>query len=466
LEAKPAASLIKSIFKDATPVRLRLFLFGNTAAAVLFALVSMTTVSQHRHALDTVGHYATPSVVAANRLQIGLMQMDGRLADELVVRDNLLKDLIRKDFETGRRIVSQQLVAAASNITYGDDERIPIEKIQLDLGKYEMEAQRTRDLATDAVTPLALDAYRTASNTACKSLIPNAKSLAQTNIERLEECYSSEKSKSSLTCGLVLLLGLVLLGVLALTQIYLRKHFRRRVSFPLLLASILTIVFVNNINSELRESASRLKHAKEDSYDSAVAILTAQSSLYAANAAQSRYILDREHSAQHEKEFFSHLESIAKFTPGHDFVTSIAVAQREMRTDTQKLNIPGLSGALAIEFANMEYDGEAKAALETLSDLNEFVLADQKMRAAEKSGKHEDAVKLCLGYEPGRVKSCFMRLDESLTRVLKINQEHFESQIVNASEDLAAMATLAQIFAGIIIFCTYLGLSPRMREYL
>jgi hypothetical protein len=175
---------------------------------------------------------------------------------------------------------------------------------------------------------------------------------------------------------------------------------------------------------------------------------------------------DRENAADYDREFQSEVDTIAKFTPGHNFASAIAVAQKELADDTQRINIPGLSGALAVEFANLEYDGEAKSALESLLAMNDFLLTDQRMRKLAMEGKEDDARQVCLGYEPTRLKFAFTRLDDSLNRGLKINQEHFEQLIVDANSDLAGLAALSQLFALVIVVLVYTSVTPRLREYL
>ncbi len=104
--------------------------------------------------------------------------------------------------------------------------------------------------------------------------------------------------------------------------------------------------------------------------------------------------------------------------------------------------------------------------METLLAMNEFVITDKRMRALAAAGKENEARQVCLGYEPTRVKYAFTRLDDSLGRGLKINQEHFEQLIIDANRDLAGLATLSQLFALVIVVCVYMGITPRLREYL
>lgn len=463
---EPAQDIIHTVFSEYTPRRLRLLLVGNSALVILFALLACNTVTEHKNALVTVAHNAAPSVVAAHQIQSGVMTMDRSLTDELLsAEDPDVAALMVSDFEKGRHVASKNLIAAARNITYGESEEEPIERLQLALGNYEMHVQRTRDLQT-AKSPELLESYRDAYDVVRSGLIPNVQALNKANYDVLEATYSAEESRSALECGGVLVIGLFVLGGLLAAQIYLARRFRRRLNAPLIVASILTAAFLHHLYGEVRHSAERLRYAKEDSYDSINAILTARSSIYAANAAQSRYMLDHANAAKYEKEFFANIEKVAKFTPGHDFDSSIALAKRELTDETQRLNIPGMTGALAEEFANIEYEGEGKAALETLIALNDFVIADQKMRSLARSGAREDALRVCLGYEPLRVKYTFARLDDALSRALQINEEHFEVHVKHAADNLTGLASFAQVFAAVIVFCIYLGVSPRLREYM
>jgi hypothetical protein len=462
----PLQHMVKTSFQDITPVRLRLLLIANCLLALFFCLAAMGTVHQHEHAALTVGHDAAPSVVAAYEIKGGAAQMDGLLAEELLYNptdDEALQ--VASSFEKWRTNVSKQLVAAARNITYGRSEQLPIENLQIAFGKYQMQAQSALDAHNASNQPVALNSYRASLETLENQLLPNADALNKANADVLESTYSEEKSASALAASGVLVIGILLIASLTVSQIYLRRKFRRRLNVPLLLATICTIIFVNHIYSELRHSAEHLKVAKEDSYNSMVAILAARSSVFDANAAQNRWLLDRAHADVHENTFAGDIRSIASFAPGHDFASTLDSVQKQLSAG-EKISLPGFSGTLADELANIRFEGEGQVAVEALAALKDYAETDKRMRELEKSGNHQAAVKLGLSYFPDASKFAFSKLDDALNRTLKINQQQFENGIKSSLKELNGLDVFSVVFSLFIAICVYTGLRPRMAEYL
>lgn len=465
VKTKPLTRRIKSVFKNVTPVRLRLMLVGNCLLAIIIAMLGKATVDQHKHALQTVGFDAAPSVVAAHNIKMGVARMNGTLADEFLSTD---PDTIKQseyEFEAGRTVVCQNLVAAAKNITYGPTEQKPIEEMQLAFSKFCMQAQFARDQSGSQSLDESWSAYRAAFDTVEKKLAPNSDALCAANLEILESTYADEKSKSAMFCSAVLALGLLLASFLIVAQIYLRIRFRRLFCPPLIIATVLSLMFALHVYGEVRHSSERLRDAKEDSYDSIFAVVSAHSAIYMAKAAESRYLLDNENAAKYEKAFVDHIAMIAKFSGDHNFDTAIKEANEKLTSDTHSLLITGMSGSLAEEFASIEYSGEGEAAIEILETLKEFVEADKKMRALEQSGAHEEALKMCMSYAPGGLRYYFTRLDDAMERALKINRVYFNQQVEEAFNDLNGLVILCGMFALLTVSCIYLGLRARLAEY-
>jgi hypothetical protein len=466
LQRDPLQHMVRATFLDVTPVRLRLLLIANSLLALLFCLVAVTTVHQHEHAALTVGHDAAPSVVAAYAIKGGAVQMDGLLASELLNSPGGDEaQQAQNSFEKWRTNVSRQLVAAARNITYGRVEQLPIENLLVAFGQYQMQAQTARDAHNAGNQPQAMKSYRASLATLTDQLLPNADALNKANADVLESTYAEEKSESALAASGVLVIGIMVIALLLLTQIFLSQRFRRRLNVPLLLATICTVIFVNHIYTELRHSAQHLKVAKEDSYNSIVAILSARSSVFDANAAQNRWLLDKEHADQHEKSFSDDIKSMASFAPGHDFASTLELAEKQI-SDGEKIGLPGFTGTLADELANIRFEGEGQVAVEALGALKDYCQTDKRMRELERSGNHQAAVKLGLSYYPDASKFAFTKLDDALSRALKINQEQFESGIKSALKELNGLDLLSLIFSLLVAVCVYIGLRPSMAEYL
>ena len=310
----------------------------------------------------------------------------------------------------------------------------------------------------------ALKAYRTSLDTINKELLPAAQALNEANSQKLDEDYNREKSLSKIYSGGVLVVGLVLITALIITQAFLFIRFRRRINPPIFIATILSFVLVLHLYSELSESAEDMKVAKEYSFDSILTLLDTRASAYSANAAEIRWLLDRQNAGAHEKEFNDHINSIVTFAPGHDFASTIDLAEDQLTTN--KFKLPGLTGTLASEFHNVSFEAEKYAVYKALLALRDFCAIDKQMRALENAGNHEAAMKLGLGYHPEASKFPFTRLDDSLGTALKTNLDHFDQAVIAAEKDLNGLALLSEMFTIYVILSIYFGLRPRMAEYL
>ncbi len=463
----PLRQIMSSAFRRATPARLRLFLIVDCIVVVAFCSFTVMTVKQHEHAGRTIGKDAGPSVIAAHEVKMAIQQMDACLSSQLLYKsDSNDSKIMEKRFEPWRIALCKHVVIAAKNITYGASEQVPIEDILGAFGRYLMQVQRTRDFHNAGNSAAALAEYRETLRTINKELVPAANALDKANFQILDSIYSGAKSNSKFLCGLVLFIGMLCIICLVVTQFYLFKRFRRRFNLPLLIATVASAFVVMHMYSELSESGEAMKVAKELSYDSILTLLDVRASAYNANAAQSRWLLDRENAALHDKEFHDNVNAMISFSPGHSFDSTILLAEAQLANRDHKFKLPGFSGTLATEFQNVSFEGEKYHMVEALKALKNFCAVDKQMRELEKAGNHDAAVELGLEYDPEASKSAFTKLDYALGTALRINLENFELAVDDAETDLRGLAILAEFFAVFVVVFVYFGLRSRMAEYI
>jgi hypothetical protein len=464
-QVSPLKQAVQSAFSDVTPVRLWLLLILISLCSLIYGIATIVTVEQHEHAIKTVGKDAAPSVIAAYQIKIGVETMDAALADELLYPPGKREAQNMVDeFESSRLNVCKQLVAAAKNITYGPAEELPIEGIQNALGQFEMQAQRARDLHSAGNDGEAVATYRAALATLQNDILPNADKLNKANADVLEDTYAREKGISAMSRGFVMVMGLVLIGLLLYTQLYLSARFHRRLNLPLIFFTGCTAVFLQQLTSSLGDSSNELKVAKEDAYNSIVALLDARTNAYDANASESRWLLDRDHATVYEKYFHDKMATVARFEHGHDFASTIALARNQLGSG-EKFNLPGFSGSLADELNNIIFPEEGEAALESLKKLSDYSATDAKMRKLETSGSHDIAVSLGLGYDPKGSNFLFSKFDDALGRTLKINEYHMRNAVNKAARDLDGLVAGSFLLTFVALLCAYAGLRPRLEEY-
>ena len=90
---------------------------------------------------------------------------------------------------------------------------------------------------------------------------------------------------------------------------------------------------------------------------------------------------------------------------------------------------------------------------------------DLEIRTLENSGKHAEAVALCTGNGKGESNYAFNRFDNALGRTLDVNQKAFDDAVAKGFSDVSGFEVIAPIGAALIALFTWLGLRPRLREY-
>ena len=140
-----------------TPQLLRGGWYTTWGVSLLLLIVSIYGVQAQRQAIKTVGRDAAPSILTAQQLQDSFADMDASLANELLLKPGENQQALA-DFEKNRKKIADQLVAAARNITYPQEEGI-IQSLQLNSSGYLLKLQSARDahkrcVASDAIALL------------------------------------------------------------------------------------------------------------------------------------------------------------------------------------------------------------------------------------------------------------------------------------------------------------------------
>jgi hypothetical protein len=254
------------------------------------------------------------------------------------------------------------------------------------------------------------------------------------------------------------------------TQLYLRRRFHRRFNYPLLSATVLAGCLTAYIVIAFGAQMAHLKAAKQDSYDSVIALLEAKSNAYVANAAESRYLLDWDMAKVHEATFFDEASKLVIFNKGMTYDRAV-----EMTSRSELVPTDAFSGRLADELNNITFQGEEyikrygygerDVATATLKAWGVYMADDQKIRQLESSGRHDEAVAFCLSYKPGDSNWAFAQFDAALDKTLNINIGEMDRDTELGFADLRLLPYIAPLVAFLIACLTFVGLRPRMREF-
>jgi hypothetical protein len=484
--AKKPSSIANWQTKFTTPQILRWGLYLVWGVSLLALGTANQAVRMQRDAIETIGKNTAPSVLTAQRIKDSLADLDANAANELLVKPGENPEAA-KDYRKRQEKLSKLLALAAENITEGNAERQQIRTLILSLGDYMTQIERARLANERGDSRSLLEAYRKAANILDSILLPAAEQLQKVNLDSLDRAYLSQKARSANLLFLAVIGNLLPLVVLGLLQLFLYHRMRRNVNPYLLGATLCAIVFFFYITNALTAASYHLKVAKEDAFNSLLPLRQARAIAYSANADESRYLLDRELAAQHERNFVEKTAKIAVIPSNLNF-ESLATKFKQSNVK----DVAGFSGLFAEEFANITFGGERDAAVEMLSAFGVYVNIDKQIRALANSGKKAEAIALCTGNKQGQSNWAFDQFLRKHQDVIDINLAAFTTNLdrgfqsvgyvldksQQSSDDILQGATLDRSFKNTyqvemlslglisaIAILTFLGLNLRLKEY-
>jgi hypothetical protein len=440
-----------------TPGRLWLALLAVWLLALLFFAAVAAGVRLHRRAIQTIGKDAAPSIVAAQKIRASLADMHSNAANILLYQPGQGEGPAR-DYEKRRREVTEGILDAAGNITYGEAEKGPLRRLLEGLGNYEAAVARARVLHERKERGY-LEQHRSADQIMSGALLPAADDLDRANRDALDRGYAAARASSSWALAGVVLAGLALLGVLAVAQVFLTRRMRRLLNPGLAAASALALGFLIYTIVVFNLRARSLKVAKEDAFQSIHDLWRARAEAYDANGDESRWLLDRARAADYQKSFDAKSARLISPLPEGD-------AHEQLLAEVQRGAKPsGFKGYLADELGNITFAGEREAALSALETFRQYMAIDADIRRLERAGKHDKAVALCLGEKPGESNWAFARFDDALGKTIQINQDAFDAAVERSFRSLGVFDLAAPLAALGVAVLAFFGLLPRLREY-
>jgi hypothetical protein len=444
-----------------TPQLLKAALYMTWGASLLLATVIISGVQSQRQAIQSVGKDAIPSILTAQRIKDALVGMDANAVNELLIKpgeDPQSSKLTLEGYEERRRAFAERIILAASNITFADAERKPIETLQLNLGDYIAKLQRARDFNERGDANGALTAYREAAQIVDNILIPAAEQLDRVNLQELDKTYSQQGIKTIGSLFLIFIAGTVLIGVLVITQVFLYLRMRRILNPMLLGASAIAFLFLAHSAQSIVSASQNLIVAKENAFNSLYALRQSRALTYGMNADESRYLLDKANAAKHEQAFFAKANQIIKLPtaiPWSNVTATLAAGNK----------VDGLSGFFGTAMNNITFAGEREALIETISTFGQYLDIDTQIRQLERSGKYAEAIRLCIGYNPGQSNFAFDKFKDAHQKLQEINQKQMNKAIDQGFQDISGFEIKAVVAAVTISVLAALGMGDRIKEY-
>ena len=420
-----------------------------TLVTLLVGVAGFRTYDLLATVAQTVGRDTVPSIVAAEKIRTQFAYAHTNLVNVFLAKEGP-DGRSMQDYAKAMREAHDSLLTAAQNITYGEEERVPIFAMLAGLAEYE------RAVGAALKSGVYDESGVKADRLMREKILVAAAQLDRANFAHLNSTYRDFKDTARLHQILALFLAVVLVVLLFESQWYIYLRFRRILNPGLLLATVLfateVITFAYHSSGEL----SALRSAKEDAFESVHSLSLARALAYGANAMESIYLIQSGNPVAQAAETKRFEETVAQIWRGR------LVSQSEL--PQQPAGFKGM-GLLGEELANITFPGEQTVAEHTLLGWIEYARIDQKIRSLEAKGKHAEAVALCLGKQRGESDWAFEKFDEALGATLKINQEAFDALISAAFSHVRKLLYSVVIMVLAVWIGSAVGFRQRLLEF-
>ena len=457
-----------------TPAKIRTGAAVAVALACCLAAVIAVASGALGGQFQSIGNRDAPAVDSTTGLYFSLNDMDAQVANVLLVGgdDTLAADraqdlkIYASDRATADADLTQALATSGGNAAAQRELRSALDGV----GQYEAlaaDALLTDQQARSSVgrAPAAsLAYYQQATDLMRTSILPSVSSLTNVSASKLDASYADGTSTASTTTDVVIAAGVALIAVLVALQLYLSARFRRLVNPALAAATLVAVALVIAAATRLSAESGHLKVAKQDAFDSILALTQARAVSYDGNADESRYLVDPARAAQYQQSFLAESQQLADVGNVGIFGYDAALARDIRAYDADNSDVQ-FGGYLGTEFRNITFPGERAAAVRTLLAYQVYERDDRKLRAMAKTNLAA-AVAYDIGTAPGQSDGAFNAYDADLSSVIAINSAAFADAIQAGQGDttawnLAFPAAGALVLAGLVLA----GVRPRLAEY-
>ncbi|MFI0450570.1 hypothetical protein [Actinomadura sp. 6N118] len=424
--------------------------------------VTWAAVGDARDGVRVIGHDAGRQVVATGDLYTQLINMDARLADALLIgrTPNLgaKRDQALRDYDNSRRGAGTALLQAA-RLADDDTEKRTARELLDAMARYEGLAgqallldQQTPHTAGTPPEPV-LKVYRQATDLMKLDLLPKAYNLTLDNGTLVRHTYEDKQNAVSDGRLWVLLTGIVLLVLLGGLQLFLAARFRRMLNPALALATVATLVLVGVSFTMLGGQADQLRKAKEDGFDSILALSRARAIGNSANADQTRFLLDPVRADTYEQIFLSKSQTIL-------YVKADSLAQYSAAVQTPGREREYL-GFLGTESSRTSLPGQDAALGSVFTTYRAYQRDDSALRSLVANNRRQQAITERLA----RPDSSFGKYDLALNELIKIHQTAFDDAIKKGDDGTAGWNIVIPVAGLLLVALVLVGVRPRLSEY-
>lgn len=442
------------------------------AVAGLFATGAVFLANAH-DGLQVIGHGAGPQVVATGDLYYALSDMDAQVAGILLIGKESSLGTGRQQalatYEKRKQQANQALMQAAY-LAQGDAAgQRTVQSLLNGLGTYEQlvgQALVLNDDAKHAAGPppaRVLDLYRQATNEMKLDLLPKAYNLTLDSGTIVRRTY--EDKRSSVLSGRlwVTVAGLVVLALLVGLQIYLAAGFRRLFNPFLVVATAGTLILVISCFVLFSGAADHLRKAKEDGFDSILALSRARAISNSLNADETRYLLDPTFADTYEQTYLDKAQSILYVDTGTNLGKYYAGLAADLSAYSGNANNVKFLGFFGSEAKHVTLPGQGTALTSVLSDWGRFQQDDKQLRALQAAGQQRQAIDVRMG-QTGSLHD-FTDYDQALLSLIGIHKTAFDTAIKDGDGELSGWSWGLPIAAVVLALLVLAGVRPRLSEF-
>ncbi|WP_354379548.1 hypothetical protein [Streptomyces sp. PvR034] len=306
--------------------------------------------------------------------------------------------------------------------------------------------------------------YRTATDLLNGHLLPAARKLVDANNAVYEGQYTAARGDLEVQRTAEAVLGVFLIAALVLLQFRLARRFHRVFNPGLIAATLCAVIAVVCGAQLLTVTYDRMKVARRDSFDSAIALSRSKAIGYDANADESRYLLDPDRRATYERSFLDKSQQLYGIV-GAGFDTydgKLAESWSAYRKDHDDKRF---TGEYRRELDNITFAGEREAAERTVEAYAVYQRDDRTFRRLVAEGKTQEATVFCIGWASDTSNAHFGAWMKALDEVTAINQRHFDLAVRDGRGALTTQAPIAGAALLLTAGLTVLGLRRRLAEF-
>ncbi|TDD69364.1 hypothetical protein E1293_36010 [Actinomadura darangshiensis] len=437
---------------------------------LLLVLLGITwaAISNAREGVRVIGHDAGPQVVATGDLYFQLTDMDAQLANALLIGNaaggGRGQALAR--YDQNRQKAGDALLKAAKLADETTENNTARDLLDA-LARYERLAGQA--LLLDEQSPHAsgppaqpvIDLYRQATDLMKLDLLPKAYNLTLDNGTLVRHTYEEKRSAVLLGRTGILVGGLALLAVLAGFQIFLARRFRRLLNVPLALATLGTLALSGAGALMLSGQADHLRQAKEEGFDSILALSRTRAISNSANADETRFLLDPGRADAYEQVYLSKSQTVLYLKAGNLTQYNAAV-QKDLSFEPGRAPFLGFLGTEANRPADA---GEQTAQLagvmdKVLAGYQKVQANDRRMRDLVNGDRRDQAVAA-----RGAAAADFTEYDRSLQGLSGIHGKAFDEAVKDGDGGTGGWYAVLPIAGVAIAALVLLGARPRLAEY-